>query len=164
MMRQRLLPCCCIAALMSGCSVSGEDAAHQWISAQASEEKPVLAGALPPIIQTPAATYAAKEVMDPFMPERITKVSVRNSARQGELPGRAHFAETTVDSLRVVGFLEVHGQYVCVLEGPTGYGNARVGDRLGTQQAEIVAISAKGARLRQADGSEFWMPITKRSH
>lgn len=153
----------CIAGLVSACSASGEEAANQWISEQTTGVRSASAAALPAIKETPAATYTAKDVTDPFLPERINKTRQRNSVSQSELPGRVHFAETAVEALRMVGFLEVKGQYVCVLEGPSGYGNARVGDRISSQQAEIVAISAKGARLRHADGSESWMPITGRS-
>ena len=163
MMCQRWLACLCIAVLVSACSASGEDAANEWIQAQSVGEKIGSVSALPPVRDTPSATYSAKDVVDPFLPGRIAKTRMRDTIGLAGFSGKVHFAETAVDALRVVGFLEVQGQYVCVLEGPSGYGNARMGDRLGSQQAEITAISAKGIRLRQTDGAESWMPISRRS-
>ena len=59
--------------------------------------------------------------------------------------------------------MEVLGQYVVVLEGSSGFVNAKVGDRLGNQQLEIIEISGKGIRLRQPDGSESWVAISRGS-
>lgn len=148
---------------LSGCSGNGEEAAAQWIRSQSLVERPGLSALLPGIVDTPPAAYNVKDVVDPFLPTRILKLSRRDEPRPAGFFGRIHFSEAALETLRVVGFLEVQGQYVGVLEGAAGYGNARIGDRLGREQAEVMGISAKGIRLRQTDGPEFWMPISKRS-
>lgn len=160
---QRLFTVFCVGLLVSACSANGERAANEWIKSQAVDAKIDSIAPLPPIMDTPSAAYTAKAVVDPFLPGRITKTRMNETVALTERSGKVHFAETALDALRVVGFLEVQGQYVCVLEGASGYGNAKIGDRLGRQQAEIVAISAKGIRLQQTDGVESWMPISRRS-
>jgi len=152
------------ALILGACSASGEDAAAHWVQSRIPVSLPDASASLPSIVDTPPAAYTAKTVVNPFSPGRIGQPRSTNVSAQSESSGRWHFPDAAVDSLRVVGFLEVRGQYVAILEGSSGFVNAKVGDRLGNQQLEIVEISGKGIRLRQADGSESWVPISRRSH
>lgn len=119
---------------------------------------------LPTIADTPPALYLAKGVADPFSPGRIGQSRPTIGAAQDEGPGRMYFADAAVEDLRIVAVLEVRGQFVTLVEGSSGSANVKVGDRLGSQQEEVVEIARKGIRLRKADGSEYWMPISRRSH
>jgi Tfp pilus assembly protein PilP len=118
---------------------------------------------VPTLVDTPPAVFTAKHVVDPFAPGRIGQ-PLSSAGDIQSVPGdRWQLADLPVDSLRVVGFLEVKGRYIGVIEGSAGSLNVKVGDRLGNQQAVIVNISKQGIRLRQTDGSESWMPISRRS-
>lgn len=151
------------ALFLSACSASGEDAAQQWVESRAPVALPEASASLPPIVDTPPAAYAAKTVVDPFSPSRIGQSRQNSDTPQSASGGRRYFSDVPVDSLRVVGFMEVLGQYVAVLEGSSGFVNAKVGDRLGNQQLEIIEISGKGIRLRQSDGSESLVAISRGS-
>ena len=162
MQRLRCFLCLGSVLILGACSASGEDAAQQWVQSRIPAALPETSSALPPILDTPPAAYTAKTVVDPFLPSRIGQSHSVVGSAQGDSTARLHFADAPVDSVRVVGFLEVRGQYVAVLEGRSGFANAKVGDRVGVQPLEILEISAKGIRLQLADGSESWMPISRR--
>ena len=153
---------CAISLVLSACSSSGEEAARDWIKRRAPMALPDASSTVPPIVDTPPATFAAGTVQDPFAPGRINQSSAADSSGQANVSGRWRFADTPLDAVRVVGFLEVSGQYVAALEGNAGFVNVKVGDRIGNQQLEVVEISSKGVRLKQSDGSDIWMPITRR--
>ncbi len=149
--------------LLGACSISGEDAANQWVQSRTAMMATLDASAVPTLVDTPPAVFTAKHVVDPFMPGRIGQALTSGKDIQSDPEGRWQFADSPVDALRVVGFLEVKGRYIGVVEGSAGSINVKVSDRLGNQQAEIVDISKQGIRLRQMDGSESWMPISRRS-
>lgn len=149
--------------LLGACSVSGEEAASQWVQSRTPLVAPANSSVLPTLVDTPPAVYTAKHVIDPFAPGRIGQSFTSGSNVQAVIGERWHFADAPVDSLRIVGFLEVKGRYVGVVEGSAGSANVKAGDRLGNQQAEIIDISKQGIRLRQTDGSESLMPIDRRS-
>lgn len=153
-----------VLLLLTACSVSGESEARQWVEAHAPVSSPAASMDLPLIVDTPPTAYTAKGVADPFSLGRIGQSRPSMVSSKAEAPGSVHFADTTLEALRAVGVLEVQGRYVALLEGGSGFANAKVGDRLGNQELEVVEISTKGIRLRKADGSEFWMPINRRSH
>ena len=164
-MRTRVLFCLGGCFLLGGCSVSGEDAAAQWVQSRKPLVVPNDPSAVPTLVDTPPAAYTARHVVDPFAPGRIGQPlssagDIQGVHSDGE---RWKFVDSSVDSLRVVGFLALKGRYIGVIEGNAGSGNVKVGDRLGNQQAVIVDISKQGIRLRQTDGSESWMPISRRS-
>lgn len=144
--------------------MSGEDAAAQWVQSRTPLETPVDSMVLPKLVDTPPAVFSARHVVDPFAPGRIEQSRNSEGVIRDGLEDRWRFADVPLDSLRVVGFLEVKGRYVAVLEGGSGFVNVKVGDRLSNQQAEILDISKQGIFLRQKDGSESWMPIARRSH
>ncbi len=150
---------------MGGCSVSGEDAAAQWVESRTPLVVAMDSSVLPALVDTPPAVFTAGHVIDPFAPGRIGQPLSSASDVQGGLTDRERwqFADSPIDSLRVVGFLELKGRYIGVIEGSAGSVNVKVGDRLGNQQAVIVDISKQGIRLRQTDDSESWMPIGRRS-
>jgi Tfp pilus assembly protein PilP len=152
------------ALSLTACSVSGGDDAQQWVAARTSVVLPAEAMSLPSIVDTPPAAYTAKAVVDPFSPSRIVQTRSAISSVQDAASGRVHFADATLEGLRVVGILEAEGKYVALVEGSSGFANVKVGDRLGNQQLDVVEISKKGVRMRNADGSESWMPINRRSH
>lgn len=149
--------------LLGGCSLSGEDAANQWVQSRTPMAVSLNASVVPELVDTPPAVFTAKPVADPFIPGRIGQTLSAGRDVQGGLGDRWQFADSPIDALRVVGFLEVNGRYIVVMEGGTGSLNIKVGDRLGNQQAEVIDISKQGIRLRQTDGSESWMPISRRS-
>ena len=161
MRRHRCFVCLSLALTLTACSVSGEDAARQWVTSRTPVPMPVASMAVPLIVDTPPAAYTAKAVVDPFSPGRIGQSRSTAGSVQDEASGKAHFADASLEDLRVVGILEVRGQYVALVEGSSGFANARVGDRLGNQQQDVVEISRKGIRLRKADGSESLMPISR---
>lgn len=150
---------------MVGCSISGEDAAAQWVQSRTPLVVAMDSSVLPTLVDTPPAVFTAGHVIDPFAPGRIGQpLSSAGDVQAGLADGeRWQFADSPIDSLRVVGFLELKGRYIGVIEGSAGSVNVKVGDRLGNQQAGIVDISKQGIRLRQTDGSESWMPISRRS-
>ena len=150
---------------MGACSASGEDAATQWVQSRTPLVVAMDSSVLPALVDTPPAVFTARHIVDPFALGRIGQTLSSASDIQGELGdgARWQFAGSPVDSLRVVGFLELKGRYIGVIEGSSGSANVKVGDRLGNQQAVIVDISKQGIRLRQTDGSESWMPINRRS-
>lgn len=149
--------------LLGACSVSGDDAASRWVQSRTPLVPPANSSVVPTLVDTPPAVYTAKHVVDPFAPGRIGQPFTSGNDSQAVIEERWHFADAPVDSLRVVGFLEVKGRYVGVIEGSAGSLNVKAGDRLGNRQAEIIEISKQGIRLRQTDGSESWMPIARRS-
>lgn len=149
--------------LLGACSVSGEEAASQWVQSRTPLVAPANSSVVPTLVDTPPAVYTAKHVVDPFAPGRIGHPLAPGSDIQAVIGERWYFADAPVDSLRIVGFLEVKGRYIGVVEGSAGSVNVKAGDRLGNQQAEIIDISKQGIRLRQADGSESWLPIARRS-
>lgn len=164
MTRPRKLFCIGACCLLGACSVSGEDAAKQWVQSRTPLVVAINASLVPKLVDTPPAVFTAKHVVDPFTPGRIGQpLSSGDDAHVGPRD-RWWFAEVPADSLRVVGFLEIKKRYIGVIEGSVGSANVKVGDRLGNQQSEIVDISKQGIRLRQTDGSESWMPIGRRSH
>jgi Tfp pilus assembly protein PilP len=149
--------------VLGGCSVSGEDAANQWVQSRTPMVAAFDASIVPALLDTPPAVFNAKDVVNPFMPARIGQALVSEKDVLPESGGQWQFADSPIDALRVVGFLEVKGHYIGMIEGSAGSINVKVGDRLGNQQAEIVDISKQGIRLRQMDDSESWMPIGRRS-
>lgn len=149
--------------VLGACSVSGEDAANQWKQSRTPTVAAFDASIVPALLDTPPAVFNAKDVVNPFMPGRIGQVLVSGKDIRSDLGGRWQFADSPIDALRVVGFMEIKGRYIGVIEGSAGSFNVKVGDRLGNQQAEIVDISKQGIRLRQMDESESWMPIGRRS-
>lgn len=148
---------------LGACSVSGEEAASQWMQSRTTLVVPVNSSVVPTLVDTPPAVYTAKHVTDPFAPGRIGQSLASNSNIQPVIGERWHFPDASVDSLRIVGFFEVKGRYIGIVEGSAGSANVKVGDRLGNQQAEIIDISKQGISLRQTDGSESLMPIGRRS-
>ena len=165
MVRPSFLCCLGSCVALAACSASGEDAAAQWVESRSPLVVPNDPSLVPMLVDTPPAVFTAKHVIDPFAPGRIGQPLSSVGEIQGELGDgkRWQFAASSVDSLRVVGFLELKGRYIGVIEGSAGSANVKVGDRLGNQQAVIVDISKQGIRLRQIDGSESWMPISRRS-
>lgn len=149
--------------LSGGCSVSGEDAAAQWVRSRTPLDVVMDSSVVPTLFDTPPAVFTAGHVIDPFAPARIGQ-SLSAAGDTQRVPGeRWQFADSPVDSLRIVGFLEVKGRFIGMIDGSAGSANVKVGDRMGNQQAVIVDISKQGIRLRQTDGSESWMPISRRS-
>jgi len=164
MRRHKCFGCFGLAFALTACSASGEDDARQWIANRISVPFPATSLDLPSIVDTPPALYLAKSVVDPFSPGRIGQSRPTAGPVQDEASGRVHFSDATVEDLRAVGFLEVRGNYVMLVEGSSGFANVKAGDCLGNQQEEVVEIARKGIRLRKADGSEYWMPISRRGH
>lgn len=153
--------CCCVALAMCACSDTGARAAQSWMQSRVSMARPDPSAGLPDIVDTPSATYAAKTIIDPFSAGRIGQS--RSEPVQVDSSSRVRLGGYAIDTLRLVGFLEVQGQYVAMVEGGSGYVNVKPGDRISNKELEVVEISARGIRLRQADGVESWMLINRRS-
>ena len=145
------------AFVLTGCMAAGEDAAQEWVSKQRLAGNPMPSGALPSIEDTPPATFTAINVVDPFSPERVSQQRAINSAQQGDSNGKVYFSNLPLSAVRNVGFIASQGHRSTAVDGAGVYVYPQVGDRLSNEQIEIVEISAKGIRMRQADGSEFWL-------
>lgn len=153
--------CSCVALVLCACADAGERAAQSWMQSRVSMARPDPSAGLPDIVDTPPATYSANAIVDPFSLGRIGQS--RSEPVQVDSSNRVRLGGYAIDTLRLVGFLEVHGHYVAMVEGGAGYVNVKPGDRISNKELEVVEISAKGIRLRQADGVESWMLISRRS-
>lgn len=149
----------CVAVLalaLGACSDRGAEAARRWVADQhlPAAKQP----ALPDFRDTSPLKYEGRGPADIFSPERLQLApEVR---RDKSVDGKQLFAELSLSSLRYAGLLQVTGQAVGLVQGGSVYQNVRVGDLLGEEAVEVLAVTGAGLAVRH-DGKTKVLKINR---
>lgn len=167
----RWLPCVVLgslaAALLAGCSISGEDELRQWMADQRNQVHPRVIPLVEPKKFIPQA-YTQEGLVDPFSLQKLTQAlkrdatqSVANTALIApEMARRKEALEAyPVDSMVMVGSLRKAGQPVALVKIDNLLYQVRVGNYLGLNYGRVMKIDESELTLREIvqDSSGDWI-------
>lgn len=158
------------AALLAGCSISGEDELRQWMSDQRNQVHPRVIPLVEPKKFIPQA-YTQEGAVDPFSLQKLTQALKRDSTQSvantaliaPELARRKEPLESyPVDSMVMVGSLKKAGQPVALVRIDNLLYQVRVGNYLGLNFGRVMKIDESEITLREIvqDSTGDWIERT----
>lgn len=158
------------AALLAGCSISGEDELRQWMSDQRNQVHPRVIPLVEPKKFIPQA-YTQEGAVDPFSLQKLTQALKRDSTQSvantaliaPELARRKEPLESyPVDSMVMVGSLKKAGQPVALVRIDNLLYQVRVGNYLGLNFGRVIKIDESEITLREIvqDSTGDWIERT----
>jgi len=153
-----------LAVLVAGCGASVDDL-HQWAVDQRRQAVPRVTPVSEPKRYVPLP-YTESEAVDPFSPERLTKLLQRDATGQGEalIAGERHRRKEPLeafplDTMSMVGSLQRGGQRVALLKVDNLLYQVRAGNYLGQNYGLVTQVSEHGVTLREIvqDAAGEWI-------
>ena len=141
-----------VAAVLSGCGVSGEDDLGQWTTQLRATTKPYVKPLTEPKQFIPE-DYTVGSLMDPYDPLRLTKVLVdesNNSLIGHEKERRKEPLEAyPLDAITMVGSLNKAGTPTALVSVNKLLYQVRIGNYLGQNYGKIIGITETGLQLQE---------------
>ncbi len=155
---------------LAGCSVSGEDELHQWMTAQRSQSRPKVSPISEPK-QFKPESYNQVTSMEPFSNQKLTQALRRESTQATangallapELARRREALESfPLDAMTLVGSLTKEGQPVALVRVENLLYQVRPGNYLGQNYGRVTKIAETEVTLREIvqDASGEWIERT----
>lgn len=155
-----------VAALASGCDLSGQTEIQQWMNDTRQTMKPNVRPVPEPKDFTPQA-YDAKGMLDPFDAQKIVMAVARQqqarasaSSVRPDLDRRRETLEGfPLDQVRMVGMMWQAGTNVALLESNGATHMVRVGNYVGQNFGLITRISETEVQLKEIvqDAAGEWV-------
>ena len=148
---------CAFAALLVGCSSSGEDELTQWMANERAQTKPRVTTLSEPKKFEPQAYVVASE-MEPFNPLKLTQALKRESTQTGanaaliapEQNRRKEPLEAyPLDSMAMVGSLTKNGKPTALLRFNNLLYQIQIGSYLGQNYGRVIRITESEIQLRE---------------
>lgn len=170
MKRDRLLAMLVGAAVLAGCSASGQEEVQQWMNEQRAATKPQITPIPEPKKFTPQA-YTQEGATDPFSNAKLAQALKRESAQSNanagliapELARRKEPLEAyPLDAMQMVGSLIKDGHPVALLRVDKLLYQVRPGNYLGQNYGKIVKVDETEVVLREIvqDAAGEWTERT----
>lgn len=153
-----------LLSCLSGCSDGGMQDVKQWMAEVKSQTRVSVPKLSEPKKFTPF-TYSEKDVVDPFNPTKLTIALAKmqphsNSALKPNMERRREPLESyPLDSVAMVGTVKKAGTTYAVLRVDKLVFDAKVGNRIGQNFGEILAITDTEVDIseRIQDASDEWV-------
>ena len=167
----RRLAAALAAALLAGCSASGEDELRQWMTDQRNQARPKVTPLVPPKQFVPQA-YTEEVGTDPFSLQKLTRAMRQDAVQTGsanaslvapELARRKEPLESyPLDTMAMVGSLRREGVPVALVRVDNLLHQVRVGNYLGQNYGKVMKIDETEVSLREIvqDGNGDWIERT----
>lgn len=155
--------CMGCAALLMGCTTSGQDELQVWMQSERSAIKPQVKPIPEPTRFIPK-TYAGERLMEPFSKEKLASVMqgtagtpVANSALiEPELRRRKEPLEAyPLDAMSMVGSINRQGQLVALVKVDNLLYQVRPGGYLGQNYGRVNKITETEVTLREIVQDSF---------
>lgn len=157
----------CLALILVGCGVSGEEDIRQWMVQERNQTRPKVEPIVAPKQFKPEA-YTNATAVEPFSKEKLTQALKRDSnqvAANGALvaPELARRKEPLeafpLDAMSVVGSIHKAGQPVALVKVDNLLYQVKAGSYLGQNFGRVMKISETEVTLREIvqDAAGEWI-------
>jgi type IV pilus assembly protein PilP len=150
--------------LLIACGAEEHSDIKEWM---AEEAKGIKGGVKepPPLITPPIVSYSAKDLLAPFAPEkaRTKEVGVNDQNSPGAGRSPEYLEGFPLESLRLIGVINFHGQVFALVQTPEKPKHVTVGNYIGPNFGKIMEITKTQMRITETvrDANDLWVKRDK---